>query len=88
METNEMCFVYIPPEQRSYLNEDCRALSGYCPGFDACPFYKSNEQHEADRQAANMRLRALPLERQTHIALKYYHGKTPWRDEGDEHKEG
>ncbi len=80
MKTTNMCFGFITPDQRSYGNENCRVLGGDCPGFDACPFYKSIEQHESDRLAAYKRLATLPEKKQYHIALMYYRGKMPWRE--------
>ena len=81
--TIEMCFGFIPPDQRSYSNENCRALNCDCPGFGCCPFYKSIAAHRADRTAANEKLRKLPVEKQMEIAQKYYFGEMPWRYEDE-----
>ena len=79
----EMCFAYIIPDKRSYSNEDCKALSCNCPGFDLCPFYKSFDKHRADQAAANEKLRKLPAEKQLKISAKFYHGEMPWRSDDE-----
>ena len=75
----EICFGFIPPEERKKQDEACRALEGACPGFDDCLFYKNAKRHEADRLEAYKRLSMLPEKKQAHIALMYYRGKMPWR---------
>lgn len=77
--TIDMCFAYIIPGLRSYSNENCKALSSDCPGYDLCLFYKSFDEHRAGRAAANARLRKLPMEKQLKISTKLYHGEMPWR---------
>ena len=59
----------------------CGALSGNCPGFAACAFYKPKRRQEADQRHANERLRRLPPETQQRIAEKYFSGEMPGRGE-------
>ncbi len=47
-------------------------------GHASCPFYKTREQAEADKEKANVRLRALPAVKQAKIAEMYYDGFMPW----------
>jgi cell fate (sporulation/competence/biofilm development) regulator YmcA (YheA/YmcA/DUF963 family) len=50
-----------------------------CDGLhEECPFYKTVEQHRADREAANERLASLPDWQQTAISEKHYGGEKPW----------
>lgn len=57
----------------------CSALSGSCPGYTTCAFYKPKRRQEADQRRANARLRRLPLKTQQCIAEKYFNGEMPWR---------
>lgn len=57
----------------------CSALSGNCPGYTACAFYKPKRQHQADQRRASARLRRLPLRTQQRIAETYFSGEMPWR---------
>ena len=57
----------------------CKASTMECDGRNEnCPFFKTNEQHKADRQAANERLASLPDWQQTAISEKHYGGEKPW----------
>jgi hypothetical protein len=57
----------------------CKATTMECDGRDeGCPFFKTNEQHKADRQAANERIATLPDWQQTAISEKHYGGEKPW----------
>jgi hypothetical protein len=57
----------------------CKATTIDCNGMDeSCPFYKTVEQHRADREAANERLTSLPEWQQTAISEKHYGGEKPW----------
>ena len=69
---NEKCFAL----QR---NEECRALDKNFHGH--CSFYKHVWKHKKDRRLANAKLSALPIEKQMHIADKYYAGCMPWEEE-------
>ena len=69
---NEKCFAL----QR---NEECRALDKNFHGH--CSFYKTVWKHKKDRRLANAKLSALPIEKQMHIADKYYAGCMPWEEE-------
>ncbi|MEG0935706.1 MAG: hypothetical protein RSJ41_08955 [Clostridia bacterium] len=73
------------------MNEKCFALRKGCAcsalavkncvGYQCCPFYRPVWQWQKRLSKADMRLRKLPLARQTDISEKYYHGETPWREE-------
>ena len=57
----------------------CKATTMDCDGLhEECPFYKTVEQHRADREAANERLTSLPDWQQTAISEKHYSGEKPW----------
>lgn len=57
----------------------CKATTMECDGRNEdCPFFKTNEQHKADRQAANERIATLPDWQQTAISEKHYGGEKPW----------
>ena len=57
----------------------CKATTIDCNGMDeSCPFFKTVEQHMADREAANERLASLPDWQQTAISEKHYGGEKPW----------
>ena len=59
--------------KRIYHSYDqCIALNMRSCDGDKCPFYKSREQHEADRLAAWDMLQALPEPRRSEL-LKRYH---------------
>lgn len=61
---------------------ECTCLnSKACAGFDVCPFYKSRMKAMADMEKADALLRAMPEEKQTAIAEKYFSGKMPWKGE-------
>lgn len=49
-----------------------------CPGYDVCPFYKTQEDATKSAQKAHARLRFLPEEVQSAIADKYYFSNRPW----------
>lgn len=68
---NEKCFAL----QR---NGKCRAVVGNCPGYGSCVFYKPRWKFEKEQRLALMKLSALPAEKQTIIADKYYGGKMLW----------
>lgn len=71
---NDKCFAQRP-------GGVCIAAIGVCPGYGACPFYKTKRQHREGRRQANGRIRRLPAEIQAKIANKYYDGDMPWRGE-------
>ena len=57
----------------------CKATTMECDGRnEGCPFFKTNKQHKADRQAANERIATLPDWQQTAISEKHYGGEKPW----------
>lgn len=57
----------------------CKATTMDCDGLhEECPFYKTVEQHRADREAANERLASLPDWQQMAISEKHYGGEKPW----------
>ena len=57
----------------------CKATTMECDGRnEGCSFFKTNEQHKADRQAANERIATLPDWQQTAISEKHYGGEKPW----------
>lgn len=67
---NERCFAMKCGE--------CRVLDSKCPGYAACSFYKPKWKYEKDQRLAYVKLAALPFDRQTYIADKYFGGKMPW----------
>lgn len=70
------CFAY---EQNMRGKWGCKAITSECDGRDeSCPFYKSIEQHMADKEAANRRIAELPMEQQQAIADKHYNGEKLW----------
>lgn len=77
------CFAY---DQNTRGKWGCKALTDNCDGQnEACPFFKTNERHMADRQAANERIATLPYWQQTAISEKHYSGEKPWRAYAEEH---
>ena len=56
----------------------CGAMEKGCPGYEVCPFYKTQAQSDADRRKAFYRIAGLPLPQQVYIADTYYNGKFPW----------
>jgi hypothetical protein len=57
----------------------CKATTMECDGLnEGCPFFKTNEQHKDDRQAANERIATLPDWQKTAISEKHYGGEKPW----------
>ncbi len=71
---NDKCFALS-------ARQKCIALSNRgCVGRTICPFYKTRERAEADREKVNARLCALSIEKQAIIADKYYEGRMPWRE--------
>ena len=81
METkmDEVCYAYIPADQRGYRSASCKALVQNCPGFNVCPFYKSLNRHAEDVETAYRRIRSLPWALQKRIARIYYFDDFPWR---------
>ncbi len=72
---NERCFALK-------LCGDCSALTvTRCPGRSRCSFYKPVWMQDRDQSRVNVRLGALPEEKQQAIADKYYNGYMPWRSE-------
>ncbi len=71
---NDKCFAMSARQKCTALNNRT------CAGYEGCPFYKTREQAEADKEKANALLCALPKERQQQISDKYYEGKMPWRE--------
>ena len=70
---NEKCFGMMK-------SGECGALRvEKCPGYKKCGFYKPLWRYLRDQEVANVRLCALPLVHQVHIAEKYYEGKMPWK---------
>ena len=69
-------------EKASSLFGECKALVCDCPGALECPFYKTKAQLEDEKERAFERIRSLPEYRQLGIAIKYYGGQMPWRDDG------
>lgn len=77
------CFAY---DQNTMGKWGCKALTDNCDGQnEACPFFKTNERHMADRQAANERIATLPDWQQTAISEKHYSGEKPWRAYEEKH---
>lgn len=65
------------------VNGKCILLiSRKCNGYDECPFYKTEEQTEADRTKAFERIATLPIEQQECISYKYYSDRMPWHVKG------
>lgn len=77
----ETCFAYIPADCNRTGDgyPDCMALTGMCPGFDKCSFYKSTTRNREDREKAFEMIRRKPYKEQRLISLKYYLGRMPWR---------
>lgn len=71
---NEKCFAL----QR---NGRCRAIDGNCPGPCICVFYKPIRRYEREMRLVYAKLSSLPVEKQMHIADKYYAGCMPWEEE-------
>ena len=82
-EPPEMCFAYIPANLSGDYR-DCTALSGYCPGFKACHFYRGMTEHEESLNKAYAAIRRKPQRAQLIISLKYYYGRMPWRIKEEE----
>lgn len=61
---------------------DTPMVGNRCPGYAACPFYKTVDQQRLDKQAARERIAALSPEHRRYIAEKYYRGETPWEPGG------
>ena len=80
----ETCFAYIPADVSGGGYPDCRALTGGCPGFDKCYFYKGVSRHKADVDRTNEQIRQRPYREQLAISMKYYSGKMPWRMKEEE----
>ncbi len=80
----ETCFAYIPADVSGGGYPDCRALTGGCPGFDKCSFYKGVSWHMADVERTYEQIRQRPYREQLAISMKYYSGKMPWRMKEEE----
>lgn len=72
---NERCFAM----RRGGL---CGALSGQCPGYAACVFYKPTWKQEKELRMVDYRLNTLSEETQYSIAEKYFGGRMPWKERG------
>ena len=75
----ETCFAYIPADVSGGGYPDCTALTGGCPGFGKCAFYKGVSRQKADIEKAYEQIRQRPYREQLAISMKYYSGKMPWR---------
>jgi hypothetical protein len=75
----ETCFAYIPADVSGGGYPECTALTGGCPGFDKCAFYKGVSRHREDVDRTYEQIRQRPYREQLAISLKYYSGKMPWR---------
>ena len=80
----ETCFAYIPADVSGGGYPDCRALTGGCPGFGKCSFYKGVSRHKADVDRTYEQIRQRPYREQLAISMKYYSGKMPWRMKEEE----
>lgn len=70
----------------------CKGLTSECNGQDEhCPFYKTREQQDFDKEEALKRIASLPAWQRRAIADQYYRGETPWgkyvaSEEGSDHE--
>ena len=80
----ETCFAYIPADVSGGGYPDCTALTGGCPGFDKCSFYKGVSRQRSDVERTYEQIRQRPYREQMLISLKYYSGKMPWRMKEEE----
>ena len=71
-------------EKASSLFGECAVLECDCPGALECPFYKTKEALEDQKQKALERINSLPEYQQLGIAIKYYGGQMPWKGLGVE----
>ena len=70
------CFAW---DQSPLGKWSCRATIMSCDGKDeSCPFFKTPEQHRADREEALKRIASLPDWQQTAISEMHYSGTKPW----------
>ena len=79
----ETCFAYIPADISESGCPDCTALTGGCPGFRRCAFYKGISRHKADTERAYEAIRQKPYREQMFISLIYYSGRMPWMEEAE-----
>lgn len=71
---------------RSIMNSDCAhymCAGNQCKVLDkkncvGCSFFTTQANSDKRKQAANERLRHLPVKKQLEIADKYYGGVSPW----------
>ena len=62
------------------INGECSALTvKECRGYGRCAFYKPVWMHQRDHERIDVRLCALPQNRQQEIADQYHNGKMPWK---------
>ncbi len=80
----ETCFAYIPADVSGGGYPDCTALTGGCPGFGKCAFYKGVSRHRADVERTCEQIRQRPYREQMAISMKYYSGRMPWRMKEEE----
>ena len=83
-DTLETCFAYIPADISGSGYPDCTALTGGCPGFRKCAFYKGISRHREDVDRTYEQIRQRPYREQLAISMKYYSGKMPWRMKEEE----
>ena len=80
----ETCFAYIPADISGSGYPDCTALTGGCPGFRKCAFYKGISAYKADLMKTHAVIRQKPFREQMCISQVYYSGRMPWMEEGAE----
>ena len=80
----ETCFAYIPADISGGGYPDCTALTGGCPGFGKCAFYKSMSEYKAGITKVYAAIRRKPLREQFTISKLYYSGRMPWVREADD----
>ena len=83
-DTLETCFAYIPADISGSGYPDCTALTGGCPGFGKCAFYKSMSEYKAGITKVYAAIRRKPLREQFTISKLYYSGRMPWVREADD----
>ena len=73
---SEICFAW----DRGVTGKwGCKALTSVCDGQDEkCPFFKTKEQHEQDKDQSFRRIATLPAMQRRAISDMYYRGEKPW----------
>lgn len=84
---SEMCFAWSKGVTGKW---GCKALTSECNGMDEkCPFYKTREQQDAEKEESYKRIAKLPAWQRRAISDQYYRSESPWGKyiEGDDEQE-